>query len=101
MRCITRVAGFGGWHFHQCHNEAKHGPHCGVHAPEKIAARKAKRGPTLFEREMNRSEARRKKLDALLAAARTIIERWEIGYEGVEEGLSDLREALKAYGEKT
>jgi hypothetical protein len=31
---------------YQCRNYAKYGEFCGLHAPERIAARVAKRGPT-------------------------------------------------------
>jgi hypothetical protein len=76
-----------------CTNTARYGEYCGVHAPEQIAARKAKRGPTRFEREIAGIRARKEKLDALLAAARKVVDPKDFTHGKI----SDLAEALKAY----
>lgn len=63
-KCNARVCP-DGWHFYDCGRKATSadGTKCGIHDPERIAARKAKRGPTAFEREIQAIHKREKMYD--------------------------------------
>ena len=68
-RCRASV--WDGFTHSQCAHRAKYGDWCGVHDPDRAAARAAKRGPTRFEREhaarKARERSRKAELDGLRA----------------------------------
>ena len=89
-RCIAEVSDLGGLLFN-CPNPAKYGKFCGVHCPEKKAAREAKRGPSQWEREIADRKRYDDALDAVLAASR------EIASNGPVPWRPKLSAALKAF----
>lgn len=71
--CADSVWDAGGWHRYPCPNRARYGDYCGLHSPEKKAARRVKRGPTKYERECAMRDEYRAALDAVLREARAIV----------------------------
>lgn len=65
-KCITQISAISGWGSWRCESEAKYGDRCGMHDPERMKARaakrKANRKPTFDEREMT---SRKKELEDL------------------------------------
>jgi hypothetical protein len=94
-KCVERVHNDYGVGHHPCHNTAKFGEYCGVHDPEKRAERAAKRGPTQFERRWKAQKERQRRFDAVIDAARDILNPMR-STEGAE---TNLREALRLYDE--
>jgi len=100
-RCTGRVTDLGGLRS-RCVNPAKYGKFCGVHCPEKKAARLAKRGPSKWAQEcaaQGRQNAAKKRyddaLDAVLVAAR---ESAEDRLGGIDPSFRRrLQEALMAF----
>ena len=70
------VADDTGWRFYQCHNKRVRDGYCRIHHPEERAARRAKRPPTKFEREMEELKRRGRINDArkaVIEAARNYL----------------------------
>ncbi len=65
-KCVTMIMSAGGWSSYRCESEAKYDQWCGVHDPERVKARaakrKANRKPTFDEIQLAR---RKKELDDL------------------------------------
>lgn len=74
MGCAAHVWDRASRRNHPCQNKAKYGPYCGVHAPEKVAERRAKRGPTQFERDIRASRERHQHLEGLEAEVKRLRE---------------------------
>ena len=90
--CIEQVTGFTGLHRMPCRNPKKHGDYCGIHSPERKAARRAKRGPSRWERECAARKRYDEALDTVLATARMAACVWR---------LNSLQEALDAFDDMT
>ncbi len=80
----------------QCDFAAKYGDRCGTHAPERQAARAAKRGPTAYERECAARKVKSEALDALLVEVRRVVD-----HHANAGHRTPLRQALAAYDEVT
>lgn len=66
-KCVGTIPDSAGYRFYPCGRKAtsSDGKYCGIHDPERIAARVAARGPSAFERE----QARRKEHEAAIDKA--------------------------------
>jgi hypothetical protein len=94
----------------RCCNAAKVGGFCGVHTPEAVAARKAKKQARVdakidaFDRQVKARITNSRKLqlcDELLPAIQTVLDGWDNWAERgrCEEGIEQVRTILKKYEE--
>ena len=105
--CIARVCPPPNWASWQCENARTYGDYCGIHSPSKQAARRAKRGPTQFEREcaaISKRAQNERALEAVLIAARRVTEAvFKLGAVSLEasEAFENLNNHIKHYDKVT
>lgn len=95
-RCIGKVYDSTGFHTWLCEKTGKfdRGGHrfCGMHDPVSIADRRARRGPSRFDLELQAMQKQQENLRRLVVAARNYRDQ-----PGVKERQADLTAALLPY----